>query len=121
MSFIQIVSIVCTFLFLLIVFRLIIQKKLREEFSIIWIFCAIFLNLFAFWRGGIEVLAKFFGVYYPPAIIFIFLFFALIVYCLHLSLIVSRHRNEIKNLTQEVALINEVLNKIKSNSDGVNK
>ncbi len=110
MSFIQIVSITGTLFFLLIIFRLISKKRLREEFSVIWILCSLFLNLFAFWRDGIEVLADFFGVYYPPAIIFIMLFVALIVYCLHLSIIISKQKEDIKNLTQEVAFISQKLN-----------
>jgi hypothetical protein len=115
MSFIQLICITATLTFLAIIFRLIIQKKLREEFSIIWIMCAIILNVFAFWRNGIAVLASFFGVYYPPSIIFMFLFFAIIVYCLHLSLIISKQKNQIKNLTQEFALMNEKINKLKQN------
>jgi Uncharacterized conserved protein (DUF2304) len=112
MSFIQIVSITATILFLIIIFRLIIKKRLREEFSVIWILCSLFLNIFAFWRDGIEVLARFFGIYYPPAVIFIMLFMALIVYCLHLSIIISKQKNDIKNLTQEVSFINEKLEKL---------
>lgn len=111
MSFIQIVSITATSVFLLLIFRLIIKKRLREEFSVIWILCSIFLNVFAFWREGIEVLALFFGIYYPPSIIFIMLFMALIVYSLHLSIVLSKQKNDIKNLTQEISFINEKLEK----------
>ncbi|MCC6702399.1 MAG: DUF2304 domain-containing protein [Fluviicola sp.] len=116
MSFIQIVSIIFTLLFLGIVFRLVMKRKLREEFSIIWIFCALFLNLFAFWRDGIEVLADFFGIFYPPAIIFMVLFIAIIIYCLHLSILISRHREEIKNVTQELAILKQDLEQIKLNT-----
>jgi hypothetical protein len=116
MSFIQIVSIIFTLLFLGIVFRLVMKRKLREEFSIIWIFCALFLNLFAFWRDGIEVLADFFGIFYPPAIIFMVLFIAIIIYCLHLSVLISRHREEIKNVTQELAILKQDLEQIKLNT-----
>lgn len=111
MSFIQIISISASSLFLILVFRLIVKKRLREEFSVIWILCSLFLNLFAFWREGIDVLAHFFGIFYPPAILFIMLFIALIVYSLHLSIILSKQKNDIKNLTQEVAFINEKLEK----------
>lgn len=116
MSFIQIVSIIFTLLFLGIVFRLVMKRKLREEFSIIWIFCALFLNLFAFWRDGIEVLADFFGIFYPPAIIFMVLFIAIIIYSLHLSVLISRHREEIKNVTQELAILKQDLEQIKLNT-----
>ena len=111
MSFIQIVSITATSIFLLLIFRLIIKKRLREEFSVIWILCSLFLNIFAFWRDGIDVLAHFFGIFYPPAILFIMLFIALIVYSLHLSIILSKQKNDIKNLTQEISFINEKLEK----------
>ncbi len=96
-------------LFLVFFFRLIIKKRLREEFSVIWIISSLFLNLFAFWREGIDVLAHFFGIYYPPAILFIILFMVLIVYSLHLSIILSKQKNDIKNLTQEIAFINQKL------------
>jgi hypothetical protein len=71
----------------------------------------LFLNVFAFWREGIDVLAHFFGIFYPPAILFIMLFMALIVYSLHLSIILSKQKNDIKNLTQEISFINEKLEK----------
>ncbi len=118
MSLIQILCIATTFSFLLLVFRLVLKKRLREEFSIIWILCALFLNVFAFWRNGIAVLAKLFGVFYPPAIIFMVLFFAIIMYCLHLSIILSKQKNDIKNLTQEMAFLQE---KIKNLSESTSK
>jgi hypothetical protein len=111
MTFIQMVSITATSIFLVLIFRLIIKKRLREEFSVIWILCSLFLNVFAFWREGIEVLARFFGIFYPPSIIFIMLFMALIVYSLHLSIVLSKQKNDIKNLTQEISFINEKLEK----------
>lgn len=110
MSFIQYISIGTTLIFLFIVFKLVAKKQLREEFSIIWVLSAVFLNVIAFWRSGIEVMANFFGVYYPPSVLYIVLFLLIIVYCLHLSVLLSRQRSQIKNLTQEVALLNERLN-----------
>lgn len=112
MELLQILAISTSIIFLVLVFRLVIKKQLREEFCIIWMACATVINIFAFWREGIDVLADFFGVHYPPSIIFIIFFFALIVYCLHLSIIISKQRNDIKNLTQELSLISQKLNKI---------
>jgi hypothetical protein len=112
MELVQVIGIGTSIIFLIIVFRLVIKKQLREEFCIIWIACAVVINIFAFWRKGIDVLANFFGVHYPPSLIFIAFFFALIIYCLHLSIIISKQRNDIKNLTQEVSLINQKLSKI---------
>jgi hypothetical protein len=105
MSLIQLISIALTVAFLLVIFRLVARKKLREEFSLIWLFCAIFLNVFAFWRKGIDTIADYFGVFYGPSIIYLVLFLAIIVYCLHLSILLTRQREQIKNLTQEMAIM----------------
>ncbi len=116
MSFIQYISIGTTLAFLFIVFRLVAKKQLREEFSIIWVLCAVCLNIVAFWRDSIEVMADFFGVYYPPSVLYIALFLLIIIYCLHLSILLSRQRHQIKNLTQEIALLNERMNKLENKS-----
>lgn len=114
MSVLQIICIVGTLFFLGIVFKLVLKKRLREEFSIIWIGCAIFLNIFTFWRNGIAYFAKLFGIFYPPAILFIVLFVALIFYCLHLSIIISKHKNQVKNLTQELSILTKRLEKLEN-------
>lgn len=105
METIQIISVLFSLLFLIVVFRLIFKKKLREEFSIIWIMCAIVLNVFAFWKHGIDKFASFLGVYYAPSLLFMFMFAAIISYCLHLSKIISKQSNDIKNLTQQLAIL----------------
>ena len=110
MEIIQIVSVFFSIIFLIIVFRLVLKKQLREEFSIIWILCAIVLNVFAFWKNGIDYLAALLGVYYAPSLLFIFLFAALICYCLHLSKIISKQQNDIKNLTQKMAILESKIN-----------
>jgi hypothetical protein len=110
MEIIQIISVFFSLLFLIVVFRLILKKQLKEEFSIIWILCAIVLNIFAFWKNGIDFLASLLGVYYAPSLLFIFLFAALICYCLHLSKIISKQHNDIKNLTQQMAILESRIN-----------
>jgi hypothetical protein len=111
MEVIQIVSVFFSVVFLIIVFRLVLKKQLREEFSIIWTLCAIVLNVFAFWKNGIDYLASILGVYYAPSLLFMFLFAALICYCLHLSKIISKQHQDIKNLTQQMAILESKMNK----------
>lgn len=110
MEIIQIISVLFSLIFLLIVFRLVLKKKLREEFSIIWILCAIVFNVFAFWKQGIDYLASILGVYYAPSLLFMFLFAALICYCLHLSKVISKQHADIKNLTQQLAMLESKVN-----------
>lgn len=106
---IQIVSIIGSLLFMFFIFRLVVKGKLREEYSIVWIICTIALLLFAFWRNGLDVIAKFLGVYYPPALIFLGAIFAIIVFLVHLSVVNSKQHKQIKELAQEMALLKEQL------------
>lgn len=102
---IQYLSLLGAFLFMGLIFQLIIKGKLREEYSIIWISCTILLIVFSIWRKGLEQIAAFLGVYYPPSLVFLVAIFAIIVFLVHLSLVNSKLQNQIKNLTHEIAIL----------------
>jgi hypothetical protein len=106
---IQILSIIGSLLFMFFIFRLITKGKLREEYSIVWIFCTIILLSFAIWRNGLDLIAKFLGVYYAPALIFLGAIFAIIIFLVHLSVVNSKQHNQIKLLAQELALLKNKL------------
>lgn len=107
MAKIQIIAIAVSLLFLLYIVRLIIKGKLREEYSIVWIVCTAILILFSFWRDGLEVMAHLLGVYEAPNLIFTGAIFAIFIYLLHLSVVVSKLHNQNKKLAQDVALMKE--------------
>jgi hypothetical protein len=111
MAKIQIITIVVNILFILYISRLIIKNKLREEYAIVWVICTIFLMLFSFWRNGLEVLARFTGVYQAPNLVFTGFIFAILIYLLHLSVVASKLYNDNKKLAQEIALLKEKFEK----------
>jgi len=102
---IQILSIIGALSFMFFIFRLIVKGKLREEYSIIWIICTLTLLIFSFWRSGLDVLAKALGVYYAPALVFLAAIFAIIIFLVHLSVVSSKQHEQIKKLTQELAIL----------------
>ncbi len=102
---IQILSIIGALAFMFFIFRLIVKGKLREEYSIIWIVCTVILLVFSFWRNGLDVMAKLLGVYYAPALVFLAAIFAIIVFLVHLSVVNSKQHEQIKKLTQEMAIL----------------
>lgn len=108
---IQILAIVGSLLFMLMIARLIMKGKLREEYSIVWLCSTVVLMVFAFWRNGIELIAAALGVYYAPAILFLFAIFAIIIFLVHISVVNSRQHREIKDLAQQVAFLKEELQK----------
>lgn len=104
---IQIIAIAVSLLFLIYILRLIIKGKLREEYSIVWIACTILLIVFSFWRDGLEIMAHLVGVYEAPNLVFTGAIFAILIYLLHLSVVVSKMQNQNKQLAQEIALLKE--------------
>jgi hypothetical protein len=109
---IQIIAITVSLLFLIYIIRLIIKGKLREEYSIVWIVCTIVLIVFSFWRNGLEILANILGVYQAPNLVFTGAIFAILIYLLHLSIVVSKLHSQNKQLAQEIALLkNEFVKK----------
>lgn len=103
------------------IFRLIVKGKLREEYSIIWIICTLALLLFAFWRDGLDIIAKFLGVFYAPALIFLGAIFAIIIFLVHLSVVNSKQHEQIKKLAQDLALLKEQLENTENKKEGNEK
>jgi len=109
---IQIIAIVLSLGFLAYIGRLIVKGKLREEYSFIWVFGALILILFSFWREGLAVIAKLLGVYAAPNLVFMVAIFGIFIYLLHISVVVSQLHEKNKKLSQEIALLKNKIEKI---------
>ena len=120
MARIQIITIIINLLFVSYITRLIIKGKLREEYAIIWCLCTLVLVVFSFWRDGLGVMAKLFGVFEAPNLIFTACIFAILIYLLHISVVASKLQNSIRNLTQEIALLKECVDKKTPDSEKSN-
>jgi len=113
---IQIIAFVITLCFLLYIGKLILKGKLREEYSFVWAIGAFILILFSIWRNGLEVMAKLLGVLAAPNLVFMAAIFAIFIYLLHLSVVVSKLQSNNKELAQKVALLKNKL-KTKQSDD----
>lgn len=110
MDKIQIVAIAAVILFLGLITRFIVKGKLRTEYSIVWILMGLTLLVFSLWRESLDLMAGFFGVYYAPSLVFMFFFFMIYIFLIHLSVVNSKQHEQIKKLAQEIALMKEKLN-----------
>jgi len=109
---IQIISIIVSLGFLFYISRLIIKGKLREEYAIFWVVSTILLIVFSFWREGLDIIAAIVGVYLAPNLVFTSAIFAMLIYLLHLSIVVSQLHDKNKIMSQELALLKEKMNKL---------
>lgn len=106
---IQILGIITGVFFILLVGRLIITRKLREEYAIVWVLLSFLIFFFSIWRNGIDALGGLLGVYDPPNLIITIAIILILLYLLHLSIVVSTQKNHIKNLSQEFGILKKRL------------
>ncbi len=106
---IQIISLLGALIFMAFLARLISKGHLREEYSFIWIVCTLILIIFSVWRDGLTEVSLLLGVFYPPSLIFLIGLFAVIGFLVHLSVVISKLQQSIKDLTHEVAFLKKEL------------
>ena len=113
-SIIQYIAIIGSFIFILFIVELIRKKKLKEEYSFLWLALGFTFLFLSIWRGSLDILAFFLGVAYVPAALFIILFAVLIIILIHFSMVISKMKEYIKVLVQEIGLLKLELDKIKN-------
>jgi hypothetical protein len=122
MDKIQIISIIASFLIFGVVVNMVRRRKLKTEYSLIWLAVSITFIAFSFWRSGIDRLAKLFGISYAPSVLFIILLIGIIFLLIEFSMIISKQAERIKVLVQDMALLkNEIEEKFKSNEQKISE
>ena len=113
---IQILSIIASLLVIVLIIHLIRQRKLREEYSIMWLIGSVVLIVFSLWRGLLDIAAGFVGVYYAPAVLLLIgIFFGVLIF-LHLTVVLSRQADQNKTMAQEIALLKARLEELVAQS-----
>ncbi len=90
---------------LLLVIELVRRKRLKEEYSLLWLLTSVALFILSFWRGLLDVLAKLLGIFYPPTALFVVGFGFMLLILLHFSTVISRLSTENKVLTQRLGIL----------------
>lgn len=93
-------------LVLLVVINLVRTKRLTEEFALLWFVTAVVLVLTPLFIDYLDMAARAIGIAYPPAMIFLLAIISLLLILFQFSMRMSRFSDQIKVLTQEVALLN---------------
>ena len=99
-------------LFLYILF-LVRNKKIKEEYSLLWLFSSFVFIVFSLWRNGLEYFAKLMGIAYPPAALFLILLLAVFLILIEFSINISKLSEKNKILAQEIALLRNELESLK--------
>lgn len=100
-----VVSVAGSLFLLLLVMELVRRRHLREQYALAWLISGVILFVLSFSRTLLALVAQALGIFYPPSALFLIGFFLFLLVLLHFSVIISRQANEIKDLVQEVALL----------------
>ena len=109
----QIVATTVSTALLVIVLELVRRRKLTEEYSLLWLVCATALLLFSVWREALHLAAGLLGVHYPPAVLILVLVLFVFLVSLYFSVVVSRQRQQIEHLVEELALMDADLRELR--------
>jgi hypothetical protein len=90
---------------LFIVLELVRQRRLKEEYSLLWLLTAVVLLALSLWRSSLDLIAKLMGIFYPPTALFVIGFGFVLLLLLYFSTIISQLSGENNSLTQRIAIL----------------
>lgn len=90
---------------LFIVIELVRQRRLEEQYSLLWLGMALGLVVLSVSREMWDRLALNLGISYPPSALFIAGFVATILILLHFSTVVSRLARQNREAAQQIGLL----------------
>jgi hypothetical protein len=109
----QIAAIAISIFFLIAVIELIRRHRLKEKYSILWLFSALILLVFSASRNLLHKTSALLGVDYPPSLLFMFAFVFLLFIVFHFSTVISKESERSKSLAQKIGLLEHKLEELK--------
>ncbi len=111
---IQLLIGVLSIILLFFTFELIRKGRLREEYSILWLFTGIVILIFSLFPQFFlsRFIARITGIFYLSTIVLITFFFLLLI-VFHFSIVISKLTNQNKELAQRYAILEHELEEIK--------
>ena len=108
----RVVAVLASFTLMVLIFELVRKRRLREEYSWLWLLTGASVLALAFVpQKGLVAMARIFGSENPPAAIFFLGFCFIALLCLQFSVRLSRMTEHVKTLAQKIALLEADLEK----------
>ena len=101
----QILAIIVGLCVLVLIIELVRRRKLREEYSWLWLVSGFIIFLLVIWRGLLDFVARLMGNVIPSSAVFFFGIIFLILVNLHSAMKISELNNQVKNLAQKLAIL----------------
>ncbi|MGN7384363.1 MULTISPECIES: DUF2304 domain-containing protein [unclassified Paenibacillus] len=101
-----------SFAFLIAILRLVRLKKLKEQYSFLWLALSGVMMVLSLFPYGLDWLAVRLNVSYPPSLLYVLAVLGILFILLHLTVAVSRLTERTTRLAQSAALYEERLRQL---------
>ena len=92
---------------MVLIFELVRRRKLREEYSWLWMLTGVTIFILAIWHDLLISITRLIGAVLPTSTIFFFGLFFLILINIYFSVKLSKLSDQVKELTQKLAILDE--------------
>ena len=92
---------------IIVIFELVRRRKLREEYSWLWMLTGVTVFLLAIWRSLLLSMTHLIGAVLPASTLFFLGVFFLILINLYFSVQLSTLTDRVNKITQELALLRD--------------
>jgi len=99
---------------LFVILELVRRRRLREEYSLLWLGTAIVMLVVGVWRDLLHGLATTVGIVYPPNLLFLLAALFLLFIQLYFSTVITKLTQENKEIAQQVALLRHEVETLRS-------
>lgn len=107
MSRVTILALGASAVLLVYILEMVRTRKLREEYSILWLTGAVVMVLFSLKRDWLEWASDLAGIYYPPSFLFLIGLLFILLILIHFSITISRLYEMNRRMAQELALLKQ--------------
>jgi hypothetical protein len=90
---------------LLYILEMVRRRKLREEYSIFWLFGSVIILVLSVKRDWLEWASQAVGIFYPPSFLFLVGILFVVLILIHFSITISRLHQMNKKMAQAIALL----------------
>lgn len=100
----KILAAVCGVSLLLVIIELVRRRKLRVEYSWLWLLAGMTILVVGMNYGLLQWITNFIGAGFTSSTLFFFGIFFVLALCLQFSVKISKLETQVKNLAQELAI-----------------
>jgi hypothetical protein len=91
--------------FLLYILEMVRRRKLREEYSILWLAGSVVILILSLKQDWLVGIAHAVGIVYPPSFLFLVGILFILLILIHFSIAISKLHQMNKKMAQEIALM----------------